>query len=404
MRNIALQLATVVMTLLILGSCSKNKEAEVGDLLSTIPSDVSVVAATDVSKFAEDLNSKGIDASVVALFLEGQEWYLTGFVKDTDQFTKNVEQKSKAKFIAKGDISVCKNYAINGNRFWMLIDSLGTIDNKTIQHFCDLSERQSFQSNAYSEKILKLDHDIMVWGDVKACLNELQMDFGQKAMLNVIINSVFSEPVSLACNMDFGKDNIACKIELLNSKGDYSKLLISPGKIKKDVLNGLNGTADGLFAVQVDRKTIEMMQQSLKDQKGLASLLSGIIGCVDGTCAVALGEDDALKGVIQTNGVNVNGLSGALSMIGMNVKMDGNNMLFDKGVMKGKSPISDLSKGMEDALIAISLNGIEQVGGNDVKHILLTVKPSKGGALLNLDVALNLTTEAFVKSLLKKLD
>ncbi len=399
MNKKLLSLSAILTLLVVLSGCSKNREAEVSDILSTIPSDVTAVVVADVSALGSELTDRGVDATVGAMFVEGYNHYVTGFVSDSEKFKEVASKQSGAEFASEGDIEVSGRYALRGNRFWVL-EGEGLIQPKDIKHFCELSEKQSFMANSYAATLTDLKHDVEGWADITAMLNLTKMDFGRKAMLDMIVNGVLKDPAFIVFDATIKEKTVESTMRILDSKGDVAKMLLPTGKIDPKVINNISGKANSLAAIAVDKKTIEKIQEMLKGEKGLSQILTGIISCIDGTCALAKDGKENESGVISTNGINVNGLAGALSMSDYKANMSGNYLLFGKGTLAGTTPIADLAQGFEGAFFAMTMTG-ETVPSPEMKRVLVTLNPAKGGAEIKATVELNETVESLVNKKIK---
>ena len=214
MKRINLALA-LVGVLLMMAACSKDKSADVADLLKTVPSDASLVMVMDLESILEEMdcsvsggvikpgkdvirafepltdksqlknlekfNDAGIDWTVAAIFVEGYNSYLTGFLNDSGKFKDFVEERFGEKW-ATGEINTCGNVAMEGERFWVCLNSRNTIVANDIRHFNTLSEKQSILSNKNVTKLQDLKTEMAGWGDISGVLNFAGLDFSSRAI------------------------------------------------------------------------------------------------------------------------------------------------------------------------------------------------------------------------------
>ncbi len=429
-------------------SCSKNNSADTETLLATIPSDVSAVTVVNLRSILDKSGCKidgdkitpgkeilsaiaisqnqtiknvanlifsgdsGIDPSVAAFFIEGFNTYLTGFVADTEKFKQLVEKEFMEDFTSSDNIEKCGSVALQGNRFWMCVSSLNTIELNSVKHFITLSENQSFISSIGAENLKKPDHDLMLWADIKGIMNATETDFNTKAMTNVALEAMFADASMVEGCLDFMKGKMQLDLGVFNSKGERSKFLFPLSKIDPEVVKMLDASGNLLFAAAISSKLIDKI---LKETEGKGVSLIGIyaqaLSCVDGTCAIALAggedEDNSLKGIITTSGKDSSTLTGMLSMFGVKTEQSGNRLLISKGNPTGTIIPANVASEMKGAMIAATVspdaagkNSGNLLNNDKVKDITVLVTPKDKSIEMTIKATSKNEKDNFILSLL----
>jgi len=400
---------------MVVASCSSDRTADVRDLLKTVPSDASAVAVIDLKSvlekagcdvdgtdikpgkeivkaleasgnskakdFAARMQEGGADPSAIIFFIEGYNSYISGFVADTDKFKTFVEKEYGASFQNDGEVSTCGNIAIAGDRFWVCISSNNTVNSNDIKHFNSLSEKQSILSNEIAAGLEELKHDISGWGDIKGCLNTAGLDFSSKASATMAIEAMFVDAVEFMWNLDFKKGKLEADATVLNSKGGIAKFNFPAAKIDAAVINDLGGTADGFVALAVNPD----MVKKLKEETGgkgfsVIGMLSGMISCVDGTCAAAFSGSGNVRGVLSTTGHGTADLSSMLGEMGLDVSKEAKALRFSKGEVSGQVSAASAADELKGALAGVVYaDGSKRLPSEAISSVTVTFSPEKGG-------------------------
>lgn len=441
-----LMILSLICSLMLAGlffSCSKEDSADTRSILETVPSDVSALTVFNVkallkkagcdvdgtsitpgkeitSAIAVSTNPRckraaniffsgdsGIDPTVAALFIEGYNTYLTGFVADPDKFKAAVEKEFIEKFSKHDEVEKCGNIALQGNRFWMCVSSVNTINAQDVRHFTSLSENQSFVSLKAAETILPLDHDVMIWGDIKGVLNASGADFNSKAMAGVAMEALFADASQMLGNADFHKGKMQLSLGVINSKGETAKFLYPTAKIDPQGLRQIGGKADMLVAAAISPKIVDKLKKDTSS-KGISmiGIYANLLSCVDGTCGVAIGNDGIMSGLFTTKGQGTSDLSDMLSQFGMKVEKKDNLLLFSNGTPAGRASVADLADMTKGAMIAVSLTpdpnkstGDGELNLSKVKDIALLVVPQSNGIRIDIKAESNDPKANFILSL-----
>lgn len=423
-------------------SCSKSDSADVESLLSTIPSDVSAITVIDLRSVLEKAGCKidgekivpgkeilsavattgdkrlhsaaellfggesGIDPSVAALFIDGFNTYLCGFVADTEKFKAAAEKEFLEKFTSSDNIEKCGNIAMQGNRFWMCVSSRNTIETNSVRHFTTLSENQSILSSRFAEKLRKLDHDVELWADIKALLNATGADFNSKAMASVAVESMFADASQIEGELDFLKGKMEISLGVVTAKGDKAKFLFPTAKIDPEVIKSIGADGDAVIAAAISPKMIEKLKEETSG-KGMSMLgiYAMALSCVDGTCAVAVGGEGNLKGIISTDGSSTSSLSEMLSMISVRTENKGKQLLISKGTPSGTINPADIASEMKGAMLGVALSpkgkfGASPLNADKIRNVTLLVVPKDKSVMLKITARSNNEKENFILSLL----
>ncbi len=414
----------VLAALVIMAGCSSDRTGDVRGLLQTIPSDASAVTVIDLKSVLEKagcevdgsevkpgkeivkaleaqgdakakdfftrLQDGGVDPSVAALFIEGYNTYLAGFIADTDKFKAFVEKQSGCSFQAEGDVDVCGNTAIAGDRFWVCTGSNNTINANDVKHFVALSEKQSILSNEIAARLEDPEHDVEGWGDIKGCLNSFGLDFTARATVTMAIEAMFADAVEFAWELDFEKGELDAGMTVLNSKGGVARFNFPTAKIDAAAISGIGGTGEGFMALAVSPD----MVKKLKEETGgkgfsMIGMLAGIVSCVDGTCGAAFsyagserGENGEcnVRGVISTTGHGTSDLSDALAGFGYTASKEGKILRFGKGEVTGGLSAADAAGALKGSLAGMVFSGNTKILPSEaVSSAAITFKPEKDG-------------------------
>lgn len=408
--------------MMIAGGCSKDRSADVRGMLQTIPADASMVAVADIETLAKEtgckidgskvivsenvknaltsssqgnntslvalLESGAIEPSVAALFAEGYNTYLTGYVADTDKLKEWAEKEFGENFAADGDSETCGNILVNGDRFWVCTSSRNTINAQDVKHFKSLSEKQSILVNDVVASLETLDHTLAGWGDIKGCLNAMGMDFATRATAAMMIEAIFTDAVEFSWSADIEKEGIEADMNILNTKGGIAKFNFPTSKIDPSVIESLNCTASAIAAIGVSPDMIK----KLKEETGTKSLsvlgmVAGMLQCVDGTCAVASSGEDTMSGIISTTGHGTSDLSQLLQdYSGMQVSMEGKMMRFGKGEVSGDLTSQTAAAKLKGAMAGVVISG-DVNKESKFETITFTLHPEKGGLSAHIDAA-----------------
>ncbi len=420
----ALCTALIISSLLSLASCSKSESADTSDLLSSIPSDVSVVATANLKSILEDMGCKvegtsvkpgkeaisafdaaknknlqklldyiydgGVDPSVAAFFMEGYNAYIAGFLADPDKFKAKVEKDFEETFSTDGKISTCGNIAVEGNRFWIAASSNNTIVISDIKHFSTLSEKQSILSNKTAAETLKtLDHDIMAWGDIKGCLNAAGLDFSTKAAVNMAIEGAFADASDMVANLDFEKGILTSELTVLNSKGGIAKFLFPTGKVQPDAVKKLNASCDAIFAMAITPEMVKQLQEQTKTQGvSMMGMVASLLSSIDGTCVYSGDNDKNIAGFLTTTGSGTATLSDMLSQYGYKVTKDNNLLRFTQGTPSGPIQAADAAEKFKGCAAGLLLSGslLDNNEKGMISTLVVTLNPDKGGVLFKLTI------------------
>lgn len=388
------------MAAMVFQACSSGKAADAGEILSTVPSDVSMVAVINSQQLLEKAGCKvdgdkispskellaavlqikdekvknfvstlvggesGIDASVIVLFREGYNTFLTGIAADPAKFKATIEKHAGSKFTAKDGIDIAANVAVADNRFWVNMTG-NSVDAGDIRHFKSLSSSQSFLQNSYAQNLTSIVKDVECWGNLNGLLNTAGLDFQTKATYQVALQTIFEDPSAFTLSINADKGEVSAQAFVLNSKGKNAKYLLPSDKLDVTAISSIGGTADMLMAIDVPGKLIEKLK---KETESKAPSIFGVylqqLGCVDGTFAIAYpttSDKGDFKGIISTSGKDVSALTSFLSSaIDAKTVINGNQIDFSKGQISGSTSVAEMANSFKGAIAGLVINDPEQ--------------------------------------------
>ncbi len=403
----------VAIALLLVSSCSTDKTGDVKELLKTVPSDASVVAVMDMEKTLKEFGCKvkdgevkpneallakikeqknedfkfvsdlvlngGVEPSCCALFAEGYNLYVIGFIADTEIFKKKVAEKFSEEFAPEGDISTCGNIACTSSRFWVCLSSRNSIQAKDIKFFQDLSEKQSYLSGEASKYLVESDKCVRGWGDIKGCLNATGLDFTTKAAFQMALEALFADAVEFKWDLEIDKDEVEMDFTLLNSKGGVAEFLYPTSKVNVQTIKDSNLGGAAIAALAISPKFSSRMQKDTKG-KGMSvvGMLSNMISEVDGTVLIATGKNSNISGIIPVKGNNTGDLTSLLSQYDMKVTRENGSLRFNNGEPDGTLSAANVADIFKDCMGGVVMSPDNWVSNAD-GYVALLLKPEKGG-------------------------
>lgn len=427
----------------LLTSCSGGN-ADVSELLNTVPADATAVVAVNVKSLVEKSGSKiegskivpgadikqllsnnastpeekrimrnildgesGIDPTVAVIFLEGTELYFTGFLADPNKFKEFMAKEYEGSFSDTNGISILSNVALKGNQFW--INSSKTrndIDPEQITRFLALDDKLSFLSNPYSGKLSDFSNDIEGWGNLSSLYNASDMSFQEKAMAGLALAGLFSDAQDISFHADFEKGKLTTALNVLNSNGQPAKFNFPTDRIDVGMVKELSESGDLIVAMAISPKLVEQLQKDFGDKNipGLG-LLMPALSAIDGTCVLESG-DQGFKGAFSTKGDATAALSDLLTNLSKaTVTKDGKLLRLQNGEVSGRllnAEVADRFKGaMVAAIVSDKMGGRDELKGVPLKDVFMALLPSDGS--MQLEVTVNSTNpkENFLLTFIK---
>ena len=442
--NAAAVVSALLLTICFLQSCNKNSNADLRDLLNTVPSEAGVVASVNVRQMAEKAGLKikddeltvpasvlegiadpkvkeafgritdgksGVEMNTIVVFTQGYYSYATGLLNDPEAFKKSVEEASKgARFVKNGEVEICKNIAVKANQFW-IGDVESAVDPNTIKGFTALSEKQSFLSNGYAERLLEMDHDLEMVADINGLFSRIG-DMKKMALWRMAAGALFADASYLTLEADFEKGEFEMSSKVLDSKMNPAKYLLPAEKISRKTLESLKGSGDLVVALSIPQKLIETFGRLGASFGGSIDNYLAPLKCIDGTVAfIVSGENNAhpsVEGVIDTNGESETSLKGMLSTFGISARNEGKRIYLSSAEpCTGTLTAGDAAGEFKDAVFAVAC-GPETLGKmkpelqRHISRVYILIKPEKGSIELELKVAGTDRKENFLKSLYTK--
>lgn len=413
----AVSLFVAVMAVMFAG-CSSDRSGDVKELLKTVPYDASMVSVIDIEDTIDELGGKvkngevklnkelvdklgekdnpqlqfgmdllmngGVDPSCCVLFGSGYEFYVTGFIADTDKFQGVVSQKFGESFQKEGEISTCGSVACTSNQFWFALTSRNTISAKDVKYFTQLSEQQCFISRNGVDYLIESDDCVRGWGDIKACMNAAGLDFTTKASMQMGLEALFSDAVEFKWDLDIDKDELDIKFTFLNSKGGVAAFLYPVVKVNPSEIENSGFSASVIAAMAISPKITERLKSDTGG-KGISVLgmLSSMISAVDGTVVVAADKDSHLEGVIPVNSNATSDLVSLLSQYGMTVSREKDLVKFINGNVSGNLSAKEVGKVFKGSVGGLVMQP-EKWTGSTTGYVAILLKPEKGGMQLEI--------------------
>lgn len=438
-------MALLISSLLpfLLSSCSGNN-ADVSELLATVPADATAVVAVNVKSLVEKSGSKidgskivpgndikqllsnnssapeekriirnvldgesGIDPTVAVVFLEGTELYFTGFLANPDKFKEFMAKEYEGSFSESNGISILSNVALKGNQFWINNSKTrNDIDPEQITRFLALDDKLSFLSNSYSRKLSEFSNDIDGWGNLSSLYNASDMSFQEKAMAGLALAGLFSDAQDISFHANFEKGKLVTGLNILDSKGQPAKFNFPTDRIDVGMVKDLSESGDMIVAMAISPKLVEQLQKDFGDKNipGLGMLMPAL-STIDGTCVIESG-DNGFKGAFSTKGDATAALSELLTNLSKaTVTKDGKLLRLQNGDVKGKllnADVADRFKGaMIAAIVSDKMGGRDELKGMPLKDVFMALLPSDGS--MQLEVTVNSTNpkENFLLTFIK---
>lgn len=406
----------LVITLLValMSACSADRTQEIKDLLQTVPADATMVTTIDVEKILKEMDCKvnkgevepgkdlakildgardnklkdflkqmtksGMEFSVMAVFMESSRMYATGYINDTDQFRRFVEEDTGDEF-SGGTVKICRNYAMSGEQFWYDITDRYPMDEENIKHYKSLSESQSILSNKNARKLLDSKSSITGWIDIKGLLSMSDMGFSERAAATMAMEMAFDDASDIAWNAALNKDEFRLEAEILNSKGGIAKFNFPTDKIDAAVVKKLTSPATGFMAIAINEKMMDLIKNEVnKEGVSMAKIILNMLSCVQGTSACSLGakNSDGMNAIISTTGRNTSDLMEMVESQGLDVKKNGNDLIISKGEVEGDVEASEAAAAFDGAMFGVLLSG-EFIDKDNMKYMSLVAEADKGG-------------------------
>lgn len=410
----------LALTLLSLPSCSNGNEADIHDLLATVPAEADAVVVANLSQIVEQAGGKvkdgkitdmgelekiikaapakdkksvewvlsensGIDCTAATLFFLQGKPLLTLTLNDVEAFRANVDKQLPGEWIKEaGDVLAKDEFKIFKNRLWICDENA-----EQIVKFMNLSETQSFTSNKYAETLTKSDDAVAYWASIDGIMRIGSLPFAKQAQARMGLGMFFKDAQALAGEGNIKDKAVELEGTLINSDCSTSKCELELSKIDPTIVASLEGNANSVFAIAVSQKLVKQLLDLASSVGGaMPQQFSDILSPLDGTIAFATQQDvndlDAnpgFRGAISTNGKNSVQLAQNLQLIG-DVKADGNILRVSKGAYgKGEFALADVAKEFDGAWMGAAF-GIKGQSGKEnetAKSIMTLLIPDAGG-------------------------
>lgn len=391
-------LLTAVFLAMMASSCTGSDNKDTLELLSTVPADAETVGVLRINTLVEQTGGKvkdgriveaakleeackklyetmgsgklkfhevlfspesGIEASSVVMFTYKGEAYLSALVADERQLTNALDKIVPGDWNTEGKIKSKDDYAIREGRFWVRPEGR----NEMVDKFANLSEVESFRSNAYADTMSKGSDAASFWGLVEGILKTSGMPFGQQATARMALGMFFNSPNCIAGEANVSDNWLKLSAGILDSNLKPAKCEPAVSKIDTKLVASLGGNANAVIAVAVSQKLIKQVMDLAGSFGGaLPPEFAKALEPLDGTIVFASSMNTlenfsglGYKGAVQTSGKSNAGLLQTLQMLVKNVQVEGDTFLFgNEGYGSGVAPLEEVSKDFSGAWLGVA--------------------------------------------------
>lgn len=389
-----LKLATFLVLLFTLFSCSKEKTSDLSGLLSTVPSSAAGVVGIDIKAIIEDAGCKvdnnqiitgdlakqligkasvtdkkyidllitgstGINLDCAVVFIDSNRTFLTFSLYDVAKFISFIESQTSNTFeeVSSG-VKVCGNVAVNGAQGWICLSNGKRIDPEAIVGYASLNESRSFLTTDISKSLITSKSSITGWCVLDVLLQNA-LSRSQMSMATIASGLLFEDGESVRFSIDFRNGEMELEGMILNDKGKPAKYLLPADKIDQKVIRDLGGNCDALIAFTVTPKLIDKIGKLGSTFGGsLFGDLKETLKNVDGTVAVGLKfsaeGQPIVNGIVTTKGKVSEDLRNLITTGLAPVREDENYLRFSNGDPGGVTTVSELGEMLKGSWLGIA--------------------------------------------------
>lgn len=403
--------AFLLFAVLVLASCSKDKNEKAEALFSTVPEKATAVALVDIEKItdgfgsldvlfsrmpdgdtAEAAQAKDLLSSVdmtgyAVIFADGFNWYATALLDDPSAFMEKYSKIEKGgAFAEKNGVNVLGKVAVKDDQLWIKLNG-NDVDPLDIKGYAALSDNDSFMACKYHEKMVESGRDVAFLGSLGGMVSQVVKGQSDSAMAQLVLSTLFKDAQFLAGTVAFEKGKGEAAVEVLDSKFGLAPFLLPAGTVDVNTVKQLGETADLVGAVAIPSKLVDKVA-SLGSAFGgaLPDVYLNILRPLDGTVAVCGGTaPGSMNGVVTTNGSDTSALFGMINSAGnMTVKKEGKLVIFNQGVpVAGPLDVAeqaDLMKGVIAGYVSADVS--QEWTERGVSRIFVGLYPDKGSVRL----------------------
>lgn len=306
--------------------------------------------------FAPD---SGLEASSAVLFKYKGATYLSALIADEQQLLTTLDKITPGDWDTEGKIKSKGEFAIRAGRFWTRPEG----QNEAIEKFANLSEVESFRSNAYAETLSKATDAFAFWGSIDGILKASGLSFSQLATTRMALGMFFNSPTCLAGQANIEKDWLNASVRILDNNLKPSKCELAVSKIDTQLVSSLGGNANAVIAAAVSQKLVKQVMDLAGSFGGsLPKEYASALEPLDGTIVFASSMNPAnglsglsYKGAVQTSGKSNALLLQLLQGAFKNVTVEGDTFHFGTdGYGSGVAPLADVAKDFEGAWLGVA--------------------------------------------------
>lgn len=402
--------ALLLLAVLLLASCSKDKNEKAEALFSTVPEKAQAVALVDIEKITDDFGSldalfsrlpegdtaKGAEAKELlstldmtgyaVVFADGFHWYVTTLLDDPSAFMEKYSKDEKGgAFVEKNGVNVLGRVAVKDDQLWIKLNG-NEVDPLDIKGYAALSDNDSFMACKYHEKMVESGRDVAFLGSLDGMLSQVVKGQSDSTMAQLVISTLFKDARYLAGTLAFEKGKGEAAVEVLDSKFGLAPFLLPTGTVDVNTVKRLGETAELVCAVAIPSKLVDKVESLGKVFGGaLPDVYLNILRPIDGTVAVCGGTaPGSMNGIVTTNGSDTSALFGMINSVGnMTVKKEGNLVLFRQGeAVAGALNVAGQAELMKGVMAACTGAAPQQMAEQGVSRIFVGLYPDKGSVRL----------------------
>ncbi|MBO5028733.1 MAG: hypothetical protein J6C59_03870 [Muribaculaceae bacterium] len=402
--------ALLLLAVLLLASCSKDKNEKAEALFSTVPEKAQAVALVDIEKITDDFGSldalfsrlpegdtaggaqaKDLLSTVdmtgyAVVFADGFHWYATALLDDPTAFMEKYSKIEKGgAFVEKNGVNVLGKVAVKDDQLWIKLNG-NDVDPLDIKGYAALSDNDSFMACKYHEKMVESGRDVAFLGSLSGMVSQVVKGQSDSAMAQLVISTLFKDAQFLAGTVAFEKGKGEAAVEVLDSKFGLAPFLLPAGTVDINTVKQLGETADLVGAVAIPSKLVDKVASLGRAFGGaLPDVYLNILRPIDGTVAVCGGTaPGSMNGIVTTNGSDTSALFGMINSVGnMTVKKEGNLVLFRQGeAVAGPLNVAGQAELMKGVMAACTGAAPQQMAEQGVSRIFVGLYPDKGSLRL----------------------
>lgn len=385
--SILFLLAMVICSMLFPG-CTGSDGADTLELLSTVPADAEAVGVLQVNTLVTQTGGKvkdgriedakalkeacvqlyttlgskdvryhelffspdsGLEPTSMVMFSYKGSGFLSALVADEAKLKESVSRIAPGEWETVGKSQVNGEFVIREGRFWTMPNGMV----ESVERFANLSEVESFRSNAYAETLSKSTDALSVWASVEGLMKVSGLSFAQQTTTRMALGMFFNSPNCITMSANVDKDILKAQMRILDSDLKPAKCELAVSKIDTKLVESLGGNANFVFSASVSQKLVKQLLNLASSFGGnLPEPYASALDPIDGTIVFAASMTPkegfsglGFKGAVQTSGKNNARLLQVLEPFVGKVQIDGDTFRFgNEGYGSGVAQLTDVAK------------------------------------------------------------